>query len=300
MNPNQPDSHDRVRKRDLRESDLASAALPFHLLRRGLSGPRQRRLRQAADARRPASSARPCTGWARVSSSSAISCSRCRATDPAASRRRARVDQPHHGDVGLVSAASLFVKTPGDVLRPALSARRRRGRLLSRHRAVSDVLVSGSAPRPHERALHDRHSGGGRGRRSAVGLDHAGVQRRARLSNWQWLFLLEAVPSLVLGVLTLFMLPNGIRAASWLERQREAASRSQHRTRRAGAAPTFAEARRVERPRVAARRDLLLLHDGPLRRELLSADAHQDGRREGRARRSACSPRFPTRSQWCR
>ncbi|SAL76622.1 major facilitator transporter [Caballeronia arvi] len=37
------------------------------------------------------------------------------------------------------------------------------------------------------------------------------------LSNWQWLFLLEALPSLVLGVLTLFLLPNGIRAASWLD-----------------------------------------------------------------------------------
>ena len=37
------------------------------------------------------------------------------------------------------------------------------------------------------------------------------------LSNWQWLFLLEAVPSLVLGIVTLFVLPNGIRAASWLD-----------------------------------------------------------------------------------
>ncbi|MDR5837726.1 MFS transporter [Caballeronia sp. LZ034LL] len=42
------------------------------------------------------------------------------------------------------------------------------------------------------------------------------------LANWQWLFLLEAVPSLLLGVLTLFLLPNGIRAASWLdERQKQ-------------------------------------------------------------------------------
>jgi MFS family permease len=39
------------------------------------------------------------------------------------------------------------------------------------------------------------------------------------LSNWQWLFLLEALPSLVLGILTLFLLPNGIRAASWLGEQ---------------------------------------------------------------------------------
>jgi hypothetical protein len=36
------------------------------------------------------------------------------------------------------------------------------------------------------------------------------------LSNWQWLFLLEALPSLVLGIVTAFVLPNGIRVASWL------------------------------------------------------------------------------------
>jgi D-galactonate transporter len=36
------------------------------------------------------------------------------------------------------------------------------------------------------------------------------------LSNWQWLFVLEAIPSAVLGVFTLFCLPNGIRAAKWL------------------------------------------------------------------------------------
>ncbi|MFL9913417.1 MFS transporter [Paraburkholderia sp. RL17-337-BIB-A] len=36
------------------------------------------------------------------------------------------------------------------------------------------------------------------------------------LANWQWLFLLEAIPSIVLGVFTLIYLPNGIRAAKWL------------------------------------------------------------------------------------
>jgi D-galactonate transporter len=36
------------------------------------------------------------------------------------------------------------------------------------------------------------------------------------LANWQWLYLLEAGPSLILGALTLVYLPNGIRAAKWL------------------------------------------------------------------------------------
>jgi D-galactonate transporter len=35
-------------------------------------------------------------------------------------------------------------------------------------------------------------------------------------SGWQWLFLLEAIPSVILGVVTLFYLPNSIRASKWL------------------------------------------------------------------------------------
>ncbi|MGJ7918823.1 MFS transporter [Massilia sp. LXY-6] len=36
------------------------------------------------------------------------------------------------------------------------------------------------------------------------------------MAGWQWLFLVEAVPSLVLGIVTIFYLPNSISAASWL------------------------------------------------------------------------------------
>ncbi|MEO8481455.1 MAG: MFS transporter [Acidobacteriota bacterium] len=34
--------------------------------------------------------------------------------------------------------------------------------------------------------------------------------------GWQWLFLIEAVPSVVLGVVVIFYLDNGIRSAKWL------------------------------------------------------------------------------------
>jgi D-galactonate transporter len=39
------------------------------------------------------------------------------------------------------------------------------------------------------------------------------------LESWQWLFLLEAIPSLILGVVTLFYLPNSIRASKWLSQE---------------------------------------------------------------------------------
>ncbi|PVX86549.1 D-galactonate transporter [Paraburkholderia unamae] len=42
------------------------------------------------------------------------------------------------------------------------------------------------------------------------------------LAGWQWLFLIEAVPSFVLGVVTLFYLPNGIRTAKWLSAEEKA------------------------------------------------------------------------------
>jgi ACS family tartrate transporter-like MFS transporter len=43
------------------------------------------------------------------------------------------------------------------------------------------------------------------------------------LAGWQWLFLLEGLPAVVLGIVVLFLLPDGPRDASWLSgREREA------------------------------------------------------------------------------
>ncbi|HAT32584.1 MAG TPA: MFS transporter [Janthinobacterium sp.] len=39
---------------------------------------------------------------------------------------------------------------------------------------------------------------------------------QAGLAGWQWLFLLEGLPSILVGVWTLFYLDDGIRAAAWL------------------------------------------------------------------------------------
>ncbi|AHB05226.2 MFS transporter [Pandoraea pnomenusa 3kgm] len=39
---------------------------------------------------------------------------------------------------------------------------------------------------------------------------------------WQWLFFIEAIPSVILGVITLMYLPNGIRAATWLTEDEKA------------------------------------------------------------------------------
>src|SRR5437868_1347351 len=38
----------------------------------------------------------------------------------------------------------------------------------------------------------------------------------AGLAGWQWLFLLEGLPAVILGIVTLFVLPNGPAEATWL------------------------------------------------------------------------------------
>ena len=118
---------------------------------------------------------------------------------------------------GLVSAATLFVKTPTGfyVLRFLLGA--------AEAGFFPGILLYLTYWFPSAR----------RGRVNAllmIGIPVAGVLGSPLsgwilhafngldgLSNWQWLFLLEAIPSLVLGVITLYVLPNGIRAATWLD-----------------------------------------------------------------------------------
>ena len=41
----------------------------------------------------------------------------------------------------------------------------------------------------------------------------------AGMRGWQWMFLIEAVPAVLLGILVLFVLNNGIREAKWLNEE---------------------------------------------------------------------------------
>ncbi|WP_191485045.1 MFS transporter [Pseudomonas sp. FEN] len=42
------------------------------------------------------------------------------------------------------------------------------------------------------------------------------------LRGWQWLFLIEAIPSVLLGILTFWVLPNHFRQAKWLSEEEKA------------------------------------------------------------------------------
>ncbi len=55
----------------------------------------------------------------------------------------------------------------------------------------------------------------------AIGGGLLALNGVAGLSGWQWLFLLEGLPSVALGVLVLFYLPDGPGAASWLKHEQQ-------------------------------------------------------------------------------
>lgn len=60
----------------------------------------------------------------------------------------------------------------------------------------------------------------------------------AGLSGWQWLFLLEGIPAVVLGGVVLAYLPNGPRDATWLPREDREWLAARREAERAGAAHT--------------------------------------------------------------
>ncbi len=69
------------------------------------------------------------------------------------------------------------------------------------------------------------------------------------LEDWQWLFLIEAIPALIASVFVLLWLDDGPEHAKWLPRRREALAGRAARGRGGGAAHARAAHRRSRRSR---------------------------------------------------
>jgi len=154
-------------------------------------------------------------GLAPGSFSSAISFRSTKQRHPASDGRPNR-DRPHYDYLG----DNIFGDDLGDridhILRASVLAWSCRGGVLSWDYPVSHLLVSGRAARPDHRALHDRRSFIRRDRQSPFRLDHAKFRRRLRVGRLQWLFLLEGLPSVLLGLCVLAYLDDDIVGATWL------------------------------------------------------------------------------------
>jgi len=118
---------------------------------------------------------------------------------------------------GLMSAAFMFVSTPAQfyVMRFLLGVAeagfypgvilyltywypaRRRAKIVAMF--MSAIPVAGIFGNPLSGWIMDAFQGSG------------------GLAGWQWMFLIEAAPALVIGVAVLMYLDNGIRAAKWLD-----------------------------------------------------------------------------------
>ncbi len=86
----------------------------------------------------------------------------------------------------------------------------------SRRGALPDLLVPEREALAHQRPVHDLVRHRGRGRRPARRADHGHDGRGLGLANWQWLFILEGIPSLIAGAAVLAFLPDRPKDARWL------------------------------------------------------------------------------------
>ena len=103
---------------------------------------------------------------------------------------------------GIISGCTALVVRPALLLFRPLPARPRRGRLLPRHHPLSDLVVPVLLPLPHRRHLHGGDPAIQHPRLHRFRLP-ARSRRRLGIAGWQWLFILEAVPAVILGVVVL-------------------------------------------------------------------------------------------------
>ena len=96
--------------------------------------------------------------------------------------------------------AMLFVTGERSFYAMRVAARARGGRLLPRHRALPDLLDPGPRARAQRRPLHDGGAGRDPGRRAALGGAAARSTAGSGSRGWQWLFLVEGLPAVVLGL----------------------------------------------------------------------------------------------------
>jgi ACS family tartrate transporter-like MFS transporter len=155
----------------------------------------------------------------------------------AAEVRRAQVDRPHHDHLGPGLGRNALVQGANSlyVLRFLLGAAEAGffpGVLL-----YMTYWIPGRLPRALRRHLHGRGADG-QLRRLAPVRPAAAADGVLGLRGWHWLFILEGLPTVVMGLVCLFFLTDRPEQAKWLsEEQRNwLSARMEQRTQRKKAA----------------------------------------------------------------
>ena len=139
----------------------------------------------------------------------------------------------------------------------------------------------------HQRLVHDVLRHRRRGRRPIAGLIMSGMDGVAPLRNWQWLFVLEGIPSVIAGIVVLGYLPDRPRQARWLSAAEQTALEAELEAeqRHGGKHASFAQA--LRQPALWLHGRLLLHRRRQRHAGVLDAVA---GARAGRARRAGYRP----------
>ncbi|SPU71635.1 tartrate transporter [Brucella suis] len=99
--------------------------------------------------------------------------------------------------------------------------------------------------------------------------------------GWQWMFVLEAIPAVVLGVVILLYLDNSVKAAKWLTEEEKAIISRDIEADSKGKAASHSLMSLVKKPDALGHdAHLFLLRHGTIRLDAVDADAHQGLRRD--------------------
>lgn len=90
-----------------------------------------------------------------------------------------------------------------------------------RHPGAAQSLVPGQPQGPGDRAVRHRRAHGRGDRRAAVGLILESFHDLGGMRGWQWMFLIEGLPVVLLGLVVLKALPESIDSVGWLSDQQK-------------------------------------------------------------------------------
>ena len=123
---------------------------------------------------------------------------------------------------GIISGCTALVHTPGQFYAMRFLLGVAESGFFPGHDSVSHVLVSVASASQYGGNSADRKRDLRNPRRSCLRLHYAFFAGRHGVAGWQWLFIMEALPAVVLGVVVLFTFDDRVARASWLSPEEKA------------------------------------------------------------------------------